>query len=66
MSIPEGDVRVDVFSNSAGCHVRVTHAPTNLAVTVDGTSIGQIRAREQALAELEQKINDKQQEQPHV
>lgn len=50
------DVRIEVFSNMAGCAVRVTHLPSGLAVSVDGPRNGQLMAREEALRLLADQV----------
>ena len=56
MSIRDEDLRFDITATGMGslaaCHVRVTHTPTGLSATVDGSRIGRLRARGQARAEV--------------
>lgn len=63
--IPEDDVRIDTFSNTAMCVVRATHMPTGFVATAEREP-GEPRAttRKRALGQLQQKINN--QEQSHV
>jgi len=61
--IPEEDVRVDVYSNTAMYAVRATHLPTGLVATAErGPGEPRAATRGRALAELQQKINDQEQQ----
>lgn len=50
------DVRVEVFSNTAGCSVRLTHLPTGITVSSEFGRQSQILAKKRLAAELREKI----------
>jgi hypothetical protein len=46
------DLRIDVFTNTAGCAVRITHLPTGIVETADGGPGERIATRRRAMDAL--------------
>jgi hypothetical protein len=55
-ALEETDLRVDVFSNSAECAVRVMHVPSGLVASAQGSRGQQWKLREQARRELAKRV----------